>query len=283
MGQKFSVWQLISQAFLIKCVTKEGEAMSKSISLYKFLFFVLGLYCLFLTGCIPPRSIRHSTYFSDSVTAAEKQMLPNQIAIKPGDRLAINITAINKEAAQAFDVATTTTAGVSGYLVDSLGNVELLQLGIIHVAGMGTNQLKDSLQQQLSNYIKGALVTVSIINFQVNIMGEVGHPGVLNVPDGKMTILQAITASGDITQYGLRDNILVIRETNGKREFGRVDISTNRVFESPYYYLQQNDVVYVEPDKTKYNDVLVNRSLRNVSIAASFISIILLILNLTKK
>lgn len=217
-------------------------------------------------------------------------MTPNVVLIKTGDRLTINITAINKEAAQAF--TNTSTGGASGgsnnaagagYLVDSLGNIELLQLGAIHVEGMTTSKLKDSLETMLDSLIKGPLVTVSVINFQVNMMGEIGHPGVLNVPDGKMTILQAITQSGDITQYGLRDNILVIRETNGKREFGRVDISSNKVFESPYYYLQQNDVIYVEPDKTKYNDVLISRGLRNVTIITSLISIILLVINLTKK
>jgi polysaccharide export outer membrane protein len=238
---------------------------------------------LFFSNCKIPRSISHATYFSDSITGADSVLQPNIILIKPGDRLNITITAINKEAAQAFDVTTTGTGAASGYLVDSLGNIQLLQLGVMHVQGMSVAQLTDSLRNVLSAYVKGPVVTVSIINFQVNIMGEVGHPGVINVPDGRMTILQAITASGDITQYGLRDNILVIREANGKRQFGRVDISSNRVFESPYYYLQQNDVVYVEADKTKYHDVLINRGLRNVTIATSFISIILLVLNLTKK
>ncbi len=208
----------------------------------------------------------------------------NPIVIRPGDRLGIAITAVNKEAAEAFNA--TPAAGESstgGYLVDSAGNIQLLQLGLLHVAGYTTPQLKDTLQQELVGYIAGPLVTVSIINFQVNIMGEVGSPGAITVPDGKMNILQAITRSGDITQYGKRENILVIRELNGERTFGRVDISSNHVFESPYFYLQQNDIIYVEPAKAKFNEVAINKTLRNIGIATSLISFILVIISLATR
>ena len=247
-----------------------------------------------ITGCGIPKYSRNAVYFKDSVTEAEKTIAHNPAVIRPGDRLNINITAINQTAAQAFNVnasggATTggasSTGTASGYLVDSSGNIQLLQLGIMHVAGLTTAQLKDTLQQQLVSYITGPLVTVSIINFQVNMMGEVARPGLITVPDGKLNILQAITESGDITTFGKRDNILVIREVNGKREFGRVNISSNHVFESPYFYLQQNDIVYVEPDKAKFisNDVITARNIRNLGIATSVLATILLVINLTKK
>ena len=242
----------------------------------------------FLNSCKPPEGLRHAVYFSDSITEAEKVISANPVVIKPGDRLTINITAINKNAAEDFNTSSTASAAagqanISGYLVDSFGNIQLLQLGVIHAGGMTTQQLKDSVEQQLVNYIKGPLVTISIINFQVNLMGEVARPGAIIVPDGKINILQAITQAGDITQFGIRQSILVIRETNGKREFGRIDISSNHVFESPYFYLQQNDVIYVEPDKAKFNDVVLTRNLRNISIGTSVLSIILLIINLTRK
>lgn len=239
-----------------------------------------------LNGCKPPEYLRHAVYFQDSVTAAEKAIMNNPVVIKPGDRLNISITAINKAAAEDFNTAaggSGAQSGNTGYLVDSTGNIQLLQLGNIHVAGYTTRRLKDTLEQQLLSYVKGPLVTVSIINFQVNMMGEIGHPGALTVPDGKINILQAITQAGDITQYGRRENILVIRETNGERTFGRVDISSNHVFESPYFYLQQNDIVYVEPDKTKFNDIALSRNLRNLGIGTTVLSVILLVINLAKK
>ncbi len=267
---------------------EDGEAIKRLLMRIIIFPVVIVFSLFFLDSCKPPEGLRHAVYFSDSLTEAEKVIGINPVVIKPGDRLSINITAINKEAAEAFNTSATASAGAgqpstAGYLVDTFGNIQLLQLGVIHVGGMTTFKLRDSLQQQLINYIKGPLVTVSITNFQVNIMGEVTKPGAIIVPDGKMNILQAITQAGDITQFGIRQNILVIRETNGKREFGRIDISSNHVFESPFFYLQQNDVVYVEPDKAKFNDVVITRNLRNISIGTSILTIILLIVSLTKK
>lgn len=201
----------------------------------------------------------------------------------PGDRLNINITAINKEAAEAFNTPQASGAvEAQGYLVDSAGNIQLLQLGLTHVAGITPAQVQQNLQAQLENYIKGAVVTVNIANFKVNVLGEVENPGVVDVPEGKMNILEAITKSGDLTIYAKRDSILVIRETNGKREFGRVSISSNSIFTSPYYNLQQNDVIYVEPDKTKFisNDFITNRNVRNLGIVLTLLSTALLVVNL---
>jgi polysaccharide export outer membrane protein len=174
---------------------------------------------------------------------------------------------------------------VQGYLVDAAGNIQMLQLGTVPVAGLAPAQLQQRLQKQLDDYIKGSVVTVNIANFKVMVMGEVGSPGTLQVPDGKMNILQAITQSGDLTLYAKRDNILVIREQDGKREFGRVDISSNKIFMSPYYNLQQNDVIYVEPDKAKFinNDAFLNRNVRYLGLAMTVLSAALLIVNIINR
>ncbi len=115
-------------------------------------------------------------------------------------------------------------------------------------------------------------------------LGEVTTPGVLTVTDGKMNLLEAISQSGDLTIYAKRDSILVIREVNGKREFGWLNISSNKIFESPYFNLQQNDVVYVVPDRTKFisNDFITNRNIRNLGIFLTLISTTLLLINLFK-
>ncbi len=254
--------------------------MYKSITIILFLPFIF-------SACVSNKVFRQALYFKDSVTEAEKIVAASPILIKPGDRLSISITAINKDAAEAFNAFTAATAassGSGGYLVDSLGNIQLLQLGLIQVAGLTSARLQDSLERQLQNYIKGPIVTVSISNFKVNMMGEIGQPGVLAVPDGNINILQAITQAGDLKPDARRDNILVIREINGKREFGRVDISTNRVFESPYFYLKQNDIVYIEPDKAKYttSNAQTTRILRNIGYAVTVISAIILLQNLFK-
>jgi polysaccharide export outer membrane protein len=249
---------------------------------------VFGLQVLFFTSCGVPKNLQNAVYFKDTLTAAEKAVIDKPAIIMPGDRLNINITAINKEAADAFTISQSGGANVSaggvsggtaqGYLVDSLGNIQLLQLGVMHVEGLTTAKLKDTLEQQLVNYIKGPVVTVNIVNFKISVMGEVRTPGTIIVPDGKMNVLQAINQSGDLTLYSKRDNILIIRETNGKREFGRVDISSNKIFTSPYYNLQQNDVIYVEPDKTKFinSDATLQRNLRNLGIFTALLTTLLL-------
>lgn len=232
------------------------------------------------TACGVPKNYKHAVYLKDSVTEAQKTVLTRPILIMPGDRLVVNVTAINKEAAEAFNASQGSAApGTAGYLVDSAGDILLLQLGKIHVAGLTTVQVQQNLQTQLEDYIKGSIVTVNIANFRINVMGEVGSPGILEVPEGKINILQALSKSGDLTLFARRDSILVIRETNGMREFGRVNISSNNIFLSPYYNLQQNDVIYVEPDKTKFiaNDYIMNRNMRNLGLAMTLVSFALLI------
>ena len=238
---------------------------------------------LLLSSCGVPKNFHNAVYFKDSVTEAAKIVVTKPILIQPGDRLEIAITAINKEAAEAFNVSTA-AAETKGYLVDSMGNIQVLQLGVIHVEGLTTARLEADLQQQLVNYIKGPVVKVSFSNFKISMLGEVATPGVLNVTDGKINLLQALSQSGDLTIFAKRDSILVIREANGKREFGWLDISSNKIFESPFFNLQQNDVVYVVPDKTKFisNDFITNRNVRNLGIFLTLLSTTLLLINLFK-
>lgn len=245
------------------------------------------LFLLLLTSCGVPKNFQNAVYLKDSVTAAQKVVVNKPAIIRPGDRLSINITAVNKEAAQDFNkisVSSTPGENEEGYLVDSTGDINMLQLGVMYVGGLTPVQLEQNLQQQLESYLKGPVVTVNFINFKINIMGEVTRPGTIIVPDGKMNILEALTQSGDLTIFAKRDNILVIREENGKREFGRVDISSNKIFESPYFNMQQNDFIYVEPDKTKFiaNDFITSRNVRNLSIFVTLLSTTVLILTLTK-
>lgn len=246
---------------------------------------VAALVIALFASCGVPKPFQHTTYFQDSVTEAEKNIIASPTIISPGDRLSIDITAINKGAADAFNITTSSGTASTGYLVDSLGNIQLLQLGTIKASGLSTAALAADLQQRLTNYLKGPIVTVAIINFKVSVMGEVGNPGIIQVPDGHITILEAIVQSGDLTLFSKRQNILVIRQQDGKRQFANVDITSNHIFESPYFNLKQNDIVYVEPDKTKFinNDPKLERGLRNLGIATTLLSTVLLIINLVNR
>ncbi len=251
----------------------------------KLLYSTSFIWLLLLASCGVPKNYQHAVYLKDSITDAEKTVLTKPTLIMPGDRLNVTITAINKEAAEAFNAAQSAAVqGTEGYLVDTAGDIQLLQLGKIHVGGLTTAQVQQNLQEHLEDYIKGSVVTVNIVNFKVSVLGEVAEPGIIDVPEGKMNILQAIGKSGDLTIFAKRDSILVIRETNGKREFGRVSMASNEIFLSPFYTLQQNDVIYIEPDKTKFiaNDYIMNRNVRNLSIATTLLTFTILIVSLFK-
>jgi polysaccharide export outer membrane protein len=233
------------------------------------------------------------TYLADSVTTAEKLAAGDfKLLLQPGDRITILVTALNPLAAEQFNVLTAnnmtlgTDASKSpgnspapvmsnyGYLVDPDGNIQFPQLGSIQVKGMTLNAVGEFIKKQLLQYLKEPTVIVNLINFRVNVLGEVNHPGTITVPDGKITILEAISEASDLTIFGKRENILVVREKDGKREFGRIDLTSNQLFNSPYFYLKQGDVVYVELNKNKLilSDANEARNFRIISIILGVIT-----------
>ena len=158
-----------------------------------------------------------------------------------------------------------------GYLVDENGDIDFQGLGRLHVEGLTKNQLKDSLDIRLKDYLKNPYYTIRFMNYRFTVLGEVMHPGIFGIPGEHVSLLEAIGLAGDLTFYGRRENVLVIRETNGKREWGRLDLTKPEIMSSPYFYLQQNDVVIVEATKKKVaaSDQV---TARNVTIAATIIS-----------
>lgn len=164
-----------------------------------------------------------------------------------------------------------------GYLVDDEGNIQMQGLGILHVDGMTKGQVKGLLDSKLKDTIlTNPYYTIRFLNYKFTMLGEVTRPGIFNIPGERISILEALGLSGDITFYGRRDNVLVIRENNGKREFKRLDLTKPEIMASPFFYLQQGDVVYVEPTRKKIaaSDAATTR---NVSIALSVISTIAII------
>jgi len=139
------------------------------------------------------------------------------------------------------------------YLVDADGNINFPVLGKLKVAGVTTQQLGDQITQQLTTYLVEPIVNVRLTNFKITVMGEVKLPGTYTVPNERITLIEALGLAGDLTIQAKRSPILLIREKNGKREFITVDLTNKALFNSPYYYLAQNDVLYVEPNKAKVN------------------------------
>ena len=237
-------------------------------------------------------------YLQDSTTE-DKLIVQNiQPTIQPGDRISITVNAFNPTSAAPYNqggglqsVTTPQATGSSilptpGYAVQPDGSIQFPQFGKIEVAGKTLQQLNFLLTGMLQKFVTDPLVSVTFLNYKIMVLGDVNRPGPIPVPDGKINIIEAIGIAGDLTMFGKRDNILVIREQNGKREFGRVNLLSKNVFNSPYFHLQQNDVVYVEMNKNKAlsSDQL---GIRNVTIATSIVSVLstlaLVIINLTRR
>jgi polysaccharide export outer membrane protein len=213
------------------------------------------------------------------------KITPKEVNIQKGDLLSIYVYSDNPEATAIFNQQVTKTGGsVPGYLVDQQGNIRFQTLGVLHVEGLTKQQLMQMMDEKLKIYLTNPYTDVRFLNFHVNILGEVNKPGPYSIPEEKLTIIELVGLAGDLTLYGRRDNILVIREKEGKREFGYINLKDPQVFQSPYFNLQQNDVVMVQANKRKQtgSEQELTRNLTIVSAIASIISIGAIVYNIFK-
>ena len=191
--------------------------------------------------------------------------------IKLDDELLITITSTNyPEATAQYNVPLTnparrgeldfaTTPKQQTFVVNSKGDITMPKLGTMHVAGLTVEQLHDQIAAKVQQDVSDAIVRVEIVNFTVIVAGEVSHPQTVKVNRNRFSVLDAISAAGDLTPQGERSNILVIREENGKRVYNRLDLNKAETLTSPYFYLQQNDYVYVEPNKIREDNAKYNQ------------------------
>ncbi|HEX8577590.1 MAG TPA: polysaccharide biosynthesis/export family protein [Flavobacterium sp.] len=211
--------------------------------------------------------------------------------LQPDDLLMIVVMANTPEAAAPFNLPSVAIQSntelenqqlrMNSYLIDSKGFIQFPKIGAIQLGGMTRAEAVDKMVKELSKYIIEPKVNLRILNFKVTVQGEVTQPGVHTITSERITLPEALSLSGDLTVYGKRDNILVIREKEGKKEIARVDITKADFINSPYYYLSQNDYIYVEPNKTKVNGSAVgpNTSII-VAAVSSVISVLLTIITL---
>lgn len=168
-----------------------------------------------------------------------------------------------------------------GYFVDKEGYIDFPGLGRIEVAGLTLDQAKFNLYNLLQPYLKDAVVNIRFLNFKVTVIGEVNAPGVLRLTNKRVTLLEALGMAGDLSHYANRTNVLVMREQAGSREYARLNLQSADIFTSPYFYLQQNDVIYVEPIKARVATVA-DPAQRIIAYASAGLSLISLILVLSK-
>jgi polysaccharide biosynthesis/export protein len=267
-------------------------------------FIVLSFLC---SSCANTRRLVYMQGAFD--TTRLSQVVQLQDTIQKGDLLSIIVYSDNPEATKIYNQALITTGGSNsagtggetggagggsaggglsgsspssgGYLVDEEGNIEFQGLGLLHVQGLTRATLKDTLTGRLKDFLVNPYFTIRFLNYRFTMLGEVTKPGIYGIPGDRISLFQALGLSGDMTFYARRDNILVIREANGKRDFARLDITKPEIMASPYFYLQANDVVIIEPNKMKVaaND---QSAIRTITISTAIISTLAILYSIFK-
>lgn len=226
--------------------------------IYKLSLLLLSLFIL--SSCADRRNL---VYFSDlDLKSDQWKTIANdgEPVISKNDLLGITVSTSSPESNVIFASAQSVEMinGVyekPGYRVDTQGNIKFPVLGEVTVRGLTISQAQVLLEQDLAAYTKHAIVSVKFMNFRVTVIGEVNHPSTFLVTNEKINLLEALGLAGDMTVYGKRENVLLIREENNKRTMRRLNLNSQEILNSPYFYLKQNDVVYVEPDKQKSFEV----------------------------
>lgn len=253
----------------------------------------------FFTSCVSVDT-RKITYFQSADTLTYQVLppiTPQVTRIQPDDILAITVSSLSEESNVVFNFPNVTPINVSmfpgatgqarmqplGYLVDSLGKIEMPLVGKVSLAGYTLSQAGDTIKTKLLNYLKEPTVNVRFLNHKFTIIGEVNNPSVYNLLDDHTTLPDALGMAGDLTIYGLRKNVMLIRTTKDKREVVRIDLTSRDFFNSPYYYLRNNDVIYVDINKGKVTNTDQNiQLLRLVPIFTGILTTGIVILNLFK-
>jgi len=234
-----------------------------------FLLFVVAL----LSSC---SSSKNTIYFKDlpKDTTLNNLVSKNfEPKIQKGDLLGITVASLSPENTLIYNAPQDAQGPLTGYLVDENGNIQFIKLGSLHVEGMTRKELKEKLEKDLVPYLSQLVVAVSFLNRHVTMIGAVS-PMVIPMPGDNMTILDALATSGDVGEKGKPDNILVIRENGNSKEFKRLNLTDESIFRSPYFYLQPNDIIYVEAAKPKTTNVP-----QIISYVTTGISLLILILD----
>ena len=244
------------------------------MSVFKLIFFksfsnsaILLSLVLLLNACISRKEI---AYFNDvSKTSPVQDKLASDLKFQSGDILSIQIVASELESTLPFNLPDLSTgsqmpnytngiANQQGYLIDLAGNIEMPVIGPVRALGLTRADLISQIKVKLQPHIKIPVVQIRLLNFKVTVLGDVRSPGTFTIPNERISILEAIGIAGDLNITAMRKNVLVIRETDSVKTSYRLDLTSSSILNSPVYYLKQNDVVYVEPNRAQRNSASIN-------------------------
>lgn len=263
-------------------------------------FLLFCLFIVFFCACSAPRNI---AYLADSKSLSEELLTEKQnyeLRFKCGDKLVITVSGLDPLSVAPFNVPATlvsdilqtqtnsvvdrksiaSTQSYLPYTVDSEGYINFPVLGKIEVKSKTTQELTTYLEERISKSVDNPIVNIKIDNFKVTVVGEVLRPGSFTVYSDRISLFDALGLAGDMTIYGDRNNVALVRDKNGEKELVRLDLTKTNILESPYFYLQQNDVVYVEPnDKKKKSARYSQAEQYNLSLVSTFASTISVIMS----
>lgn len=237
----------------------------------KKVILFIAIYTCLATGCAPRRDL---VYFSNLAKQTSEEKLPTQeVKIQQNDLLSVSINSLNQESNVLFAVNTKTPSAennykIEGYRVNKEGMINLPVVGNVRLEGLTIEQAQNTISRELDKYVKKPVVDIQLVNFKVTVIGEVNRPSNFTVQGDNINLLQALGLAGDMTVYGKRDNVLVIREQNGQRVMKRLNLNNQDVMSSPFFFLKQNDIVYVEPDKSKASEYSTNTRVMPLVIAS---------------
>ncbi|WP_426790113.1 polysaccharide biosynthesis/export family protein [Sphingobacterium sp. WOUb80] len=254
----------------------------RSISKYSVTLTLFVAVLIIFSSCGSRRNMVYLQQDSTQISSLYEQYVPK---IQINDILTIVVTAADPKVTAPFNpVSTMTSSNLSQqvdlalrptYTVDGQGYITLPLLGKVHVAGLTRVEAIEKIRLELSQYIKDPGVNMNFNNFRVSVLGEVARPGSFILPTERATVLEALGMAGDLTIRGVRQNVLLIREVNGQKTMHRLDLTQQNTLNSPYYYLAQNDVIYVEPNKAQINSSKLGANTNIIiSIASLLITVI---------
>lgn len=245
---------------------------------------------LFLGSCASRKKI---VYFQNIQNIGDSSTQYEPV-LKQDDLLMIVVSAPDVKAAAPFNLPVVGISGVNfgtldsptsqlryqSYLVDNNGNIEFPVIGTLKLGGLTRAEAMSKLSSELKKYINDPIINMRILNFKISVIGEVSRPGTFNITTERVTLPEAISMAGDMTIYGKRDKILIIRDEEGKKTYNYVDITKTDFISSPFYYLSQNDLIYIEPNKTRVNSSVIGP---NLTVGISAISLLITIISIATR
>ncbi|MDH8701714.1 polysaccharide export outer membrane protein [Dysgonomonadaceae bacterium PH5-43] len=261
------------------------------------LILIMSVGILLLSCKSAPKNV---SYFQDyeKITSVDDAYFAYEPTIKANDRLRITVSSpiLDQTLVAQFNLPMTNylsdggnvqSAGMQTYRVNKDGYIDFPVLGLVKLEGLTRSEATDLLKAKISTQIANPIINLQIASFKVSVLGEVNRPGPISTGDERLSILDAIGAAGDLTIYGKRENILLIRDNNGEKEFHTYDLTKSDFITSPYFYLQQNDVIYIEPNDTKKKasrfGAAENFSISLASVIFSAVSVIATVISIATK